>query len=91
MPGILGNVIVLAVLAVVVVLAVRSLWRSHRSGGHCNGDCGSCGGCHGGGCSRYLNRRKQWKGDTGKETLFVSPFCHEGEDQNMGSRAAKPA
>lgn len=36
MPGILENVIVLAVLAVVVVLAVRSLWRSHKSGGHCN-------------------------------------------------------
>jgi len=47
MPGILGNVIVLAVLAIVVALAVRSLWKTHKSGGHCNGDCGSCGGCHG--------------------------------------------
>ena len=46
MSGIMGNVIVLAVLAVVVGRAVRSLWRSHKSGGHCNGDCGSCGGCH---------------------------------------------
>ena len=35
MSGILGNVIVLAVLAVVVALAVRSLWKSHKSGGHC--------------------------------------------------------
>lgn len=47
MSGVLGNVIVLAVLAIVVALAVRSLWRFHKSGGHCNGDCGSCGGCHG--------------------------------------------
>ena len=47
MPEILGNLIVLAVLAIVVALAVRSVWKSHKSGGHCNGDCGSCGsGCH---------------------------------------------
>ena len=25
-------------------LAVRSLWKSHRSGGGCHGDCASCGG-----------------------------------------------
>ncbi len=50
MPGFWGYVIVIAVLAVIVFLAARSLWRSHRSGGHCNGDCSSCGGCgkHGG-------------------------------------------
>lgn len=45
MSGILGNVIVLAVLFTVVALAVRSLWKTHKSGGRCNGDCGSCGGC----------------------------------------------
>lgn len=47
MPSILGNLIVILVLAAVVVLAVRSLWKSHKAGGHCNGDCASCGGCHG--------------------------------------------
>lgn len=46
MPSIIGNGIVIAVLVVVVALAVRSLWKSHKSGGHCNGDCSSCGGCH---------------------------------------------
>lgn len=49
MPGSLGYVIVIAVLAVIVALAVRSIWRSHRSGGGCHGDCSSCGG-YGGGC-----------------------------------------
>ncbi len=48
MPAVLGNLIVLAALAAVVGLAVRSLWKSRRAGGHCNGDCASCGGCHGG-------------------------------------------
>ena len=50
MPEILGNLIVLAVLAIVVALAARSVWKSHKSGGHCSGDCsccgGSCGSCH---------------------------------------------
>lgn len=45
MTELVGSGIVLLALAVVVGLAVRSLWRSHRAGGHCNGDCGSCGGC----------------------------------------------
>ena len=45
--SILGNLIVIVDLAVVVALAIRSLWKSHKSGGHCGGDCGSCGGCHG--------------------------------------------
>ena len=49
MPSILGNLIVVAVLAVIVVLAVRSLWKSHKAGGHCSGDCGSC---HGSCCSK---------------------------------------
>ena len=48
MPGTLGNMIVLAVLAVAVALAVRPVWKSHKAGGHCSGDCGSCGSCHGG-------------------------------------------
>ena len=42
----LGEIVVLLVLAGVVALAVRSLWKSHRSGGGCNGDCGNCRGCH---------------------------------------------
>lgn len=46
MPNVLGDIIVIAVLALVISLAARSLWKSHKSGGHCNGDCGSCGGCH---------------------------------------------
>ena len=46
MPAILGNIIVIAVLIAVVGLAVRSTWKSHKSGGGCNGDCGSCRGCH---------------------------------------------
>lgn len=49
MPPILGNIIVIALLAAAVALAVRSLWKSHRNGGSCTGDCASCGGCcHGG-------------------------------------------
>lgn len=46
MPDLLGYLVVMAVLAVAVALAVRSLWKSHKSGGHCSGDCRSCGGCH---------------------------------------------
>lgn len=46
MNALIGNGIVLLALAAVVGLAIRSLWRSHKSGGPCNGDCGSCGGCH---------------------------------------------
>lgn len=46
MPAILGNIIVVAILAAVVVLAARSLWRTRKSGGGCNGDCGNCRGCH---------------------------------------------
>lgn len=46
MPSILGNVIVIGVLLAVVALVARSLWKTHKSGGHCSGDCGSCAGCH---------------------------------------------
>ncbi|MEY8402061.1 FeoB-associated Cys-rich membrane protein [uncultured Oscillibacter sp.] len=42
----LGEIVVLLVLAGVVALAVRSLWKSRKSGGGCNGDCGNCKGCH---------------------------------------------
>ncbi|RKI64315.1 FeoB-associated Cys-rich membrane protein [bacterium 1xD42-67] len=42
----LGEIVVLLVLAGVVALAVRSLWKSRKSGGSCNGDCGNCNGCH---------------------------------------------
>nr|WP_325216838.1 FeoB-associated Cys-rich membrane protein [uncultured Oscillibacter sp.] len=42
----LGEIVVLLVLAGVVALAVRSLWKSRKSGGGCNGDCGNCNGCH---------------------------------------------
>ena len=46
MPPILGNIIVIAALTAAAALAVRSLWKSHKSGGGCNGDCGNCRGCH---------------------------------------------
>ncbi|MCI8813571.1 MAG: FeoB-associated Cys-rich membrane protein [Oscillibacter sp.] len=45
MNELIGSGIVLLALAAAVGLAVRSLWKSHKAGGHCNGDCGSCGGC----------------------------------------------
>lgn len=48
MSGYLGYVIVTAALATVVALAVRSLWKAHKAGGHCSGNCGGCGGCCGG-------------------------------------------
>ena len=46
MSQLLPTIIVSLILAGVVALAVRSLWQSHKSGGHCNGDCGGCGGHH---------------------------------------------
>ena len=47
MSQLLPTIIVSLILAGVVALAVRSLWQSHKSGSHCNGDCGTCGGCGG--------------------------------------------
>ena len=47
MSQLLPTIIVSLILAGVVALAVRSLWQSHKSCGHCNGDCGTCGGCGG--------------------------------------------
>lgn len=41
----MGELIVILVLVGVVALAVRSLWKDHRSGGSCTGDCSRCGGC----------------------------------------------
>ena len=41
-----GEIIVLLILAGVVALAVRSLRKSRKFGGGCNGDCGNCRGCH---------------------------------------------
>ena len=46
MPQMLGQVLVGLILIGVVALAVRSVWKSHKAGGHCSGDCSSCGGCH---------------------------------------------
>ena len=45
MPSILLNLIVIAVLALAVGLAIRSIWKSHKSGCSCGGNCSSCGGC----------------------------------------------
>ena len=45
MPAIFGEILVGAVLLAVVALAIRSLWRTHKSGGHCSGNCGSCKHC----------------------------------------------
>ena len=46
MPAVFGNMLVITVLIAVVVLVIRSLWKSRKSGGGCNGDCGNCRGCH---------------------------------------------
>lgn len=46
MPQMLGQALVGLILIGVVVLAVRSVWKSHKTGGHCSGDCSRCGGCH---------------------------------------------
>ena len=46
MPAFLGNAIVGLILAAAVGLAIRSLWRSHKSGSSCSGDCSNCKHCH---------------------------------------------
>lgn len=46
MPQMLGQALVGLILIGVVALAVRSVWKSHKTGGHCSGDCSRCGGCH---------------------------------------------
>ena len=45
MSGILGSVIVILIVVGVAALAVRSLWKEHKAGGGCSGNCASCGGC----------------------------------------------
>ena len=45
MPPILMNLIVLAALALAVGLAIRSIWKSHKNGGQCSGNCSQCQGC----------------------------------------------
>lgn len=47
MPAIFGDVIIGLILAGLAALAARSLWKSHKAGGQCSGDCSRCGGCHG--------------------------------------------
>lgn len=47
MSPLLGTAIVILVLVGIVALAVRSLWKTHKAGGQCGGDCSSCGGCSG--------------------------------------------
>ena len=44
MPTFVGDAIVLAVVGLVVFFAARSLYKRHKSGATCAGDCSSCGG-----------------------------------------------
>nr|WP_298060222.1 FeoB-associated Cys-rich membrane protein [uncultured Blautia sp.] len=46
MTTIFGTGIVIAGLVLIAGLAARSLWKEHKKGGHCTGNCGSCGSCH---------------------------------------------
>ena len=50
MPAFLGEWVVSLVLALVVFLAIRSLWKGHKSGGHCGVSCSGCADCSGSGC-----------------------------------------
>ena len=50
MPAFLGEWVVGLVLALVIFLAIHSLWKEHKSGGHCGGSCSGCAGCSGAGC-----------------------------------------
>ena len=45
-PPMIGNIIVIAALGAVAALAIHTIWKGHKNGGHCGGDCGQCGGCH---------------------------------------------
>ncbi|MGI5963429.1 MAG: FeoB-associated Cys-rich membrane protein [Lawsonibacter sp.] len=47
MPISFGELLTIFVLAAIIGLAVRSLWKTHKQGRHCNGDCSRCGSCHG--------------------------------------------
>ena len=81
MEAVIGNGIALLALAVIVGLAVRSLWRSRRSGGGCNGDCGSCGGCRRGGGEPWeaAPRRKK---STGDDVFTISRACTQAVSIN---------
>ena len=46
MSPLFGNILVGGILILVSALSARSLWKSHKSGGSCNGDCSHCGSCH---------------------------------------------
>lgn len=57
----LGNIIVILAVVVIAVLAARSLWKSHKAGGQCTGNCASCGG-H---CNRETASKPiRWLSDT---------------------------
>ena len=45
MSPIVLNLIVFALLALAVGLAIRSIWKSHKNGGQCSGNCSQCQGC----------------------------------------------
>lgn len=45
MPGMLGTIIVVLIVVGVAALSIRSLWKDHKSGGGCTGNCATCGGC----------------------------------------------
>ena len=42
MSSIVGNLIVLAVVGLIVAYAIRAMYRKHKSGGCCGGDCCNC-------------------------------------------------
>ena len=44
----MGDIVVLAVLAGIIALVVRSMWKTHKKGGHCSGCSGACAGCSAG-------------------------------------------
>jgi len=46
MSPLFGNILVGGIVALISALAARSLWKDHKSGKHCDGDCSHCGGCH---------------------------------------------
>ena len=46
MPAFLGEWVVGLVLALVIFLAIHSLWKEHKSGGHCGGSCSGCCSAH---------------------------------------------
>ncbi len=46
MSPLFGNIIVGAGVILISALAARSVWKKHKSGGHCNGDCSQCSSCH---------------------------------------------